>query len=124
LKLDALRQIENIEYSGNGRNIFMAQNEPIPQPIAPVRPQPTPTPTPVNVTPPPPPPIPLRFFGIANPQGGSRKVLLASGDGDVFVASEGEIVQRRYKIVKVNPNNIEVQDVLNNNVQTIPLTIG
>ena len=39
-----------------------------------------------------------------------------------FVLHEGDIVNRRYKIVKINANNIEVLDVLNNNRQTIPLT--
>ena len=50
-----------------------------------------------------------------------KRVFLARGD-DVFIASEGDIVNRRYKIMKINNNNIEVLDVLNNNRQTIPLT--
>jgi ribosome-associated protein YbcJ (S4-like RNA binding protein) len=102
----------------------MAQAEPaIPKPVAPpIRPAPVVAENPGPQLPPPPPPIPLKFFGFANQQG-ARKVFLSSGD-DVFVAGEGEIVQRRYKIMRVNQNNIEVQDVLNNNVQTIPLTSG
>lgn len=123
LKLDELKATENTEYTGHGRNIFMAQSEPeIPKPITPAMKKTEPLPVPVVQTPPPPPPIPIKFFGFANQQG-TRKVFLSSGE-DVFVAGEGEIVQRRYKIVKVNQNNIEVQDVLNNNVQTIPLTAG
>ena len=123
LHLDELKATENTDYTGKGRNIFLAQANDvvIPQPIAPAKkPGPTPPPEPVPYTPPPPPPIELKFFGFASSQG-VKKVFL-SKDGDIFVASEGDIVNRRYKIVKINANNIEVLDVLNNNRQTIPLT--
>jgi hypothetical protein len=125
LHLNYLQEAENTDYTGNGRNIFLAQANDvvIPQPIAQgLKPKPglTPTPGPIVQTPPPPPPIDLKFFGFASTQG-VKRVFLARGD-DVFVASEGDIVNRRYKVVKINPNNIEVLDVLNNNRQTIPLT--
>ena len=126
LNLAALKQTEEKTYDGTGRNIFTATEEPrIPQPIAPgikkgtevadsTPPQPPPKPAP--------PPINLKFFGFASGPD-HKRIFLSQGD-EVFVASEGDIVQRRYKIVKVNPNNIEVLDVLSNNRQTIPLTAG
>jgi hypothetical protein len=127
LNLKLLNETESMQYDGNGRNIFKSNAEEamakIPvavatalkkQPEQPIAPGPPPPPLP--------PPIPLKFFGFATQQGG-KKVLLLSGD-DVFVATEGEIVQRRYKIMKINANNIEVMDVLSNNKQTIPLTAG
>lgn len=126
LKLNLLSETEGLEYTGEGRNIFKSNAEDIaiPKPVAPGRTdqakvQP---PVPPPYTPPPPPPINLKFFGFASQQG-LKKVFLSSGE-DVFVASEGDIVQRRYKIMKINPNSIEVQDVLSNNRQTIPLTAG
>ncbi|HWR15245.1 MAG TPA: hypothetical protein VN577_10470 [Terriglobales bacterium] len=128
LRLDVLHEVESIEYSGDGRNIFLAHAEPaveIPKPKASgFKNNATPQQV-VNTPPPPPPPPPinLKFFGFASQQGSTKRIFLSSGD-DIFVASEGEIVQRRYKIVKVNPNSIEVQDVLSNNRQTIPLTAG
>lgn len=127
LRLDLLKQAESVEYTGTGRNIFIAQMEDAPKIPQPVEPglldlkKSTPSPTPVNTTPP---PINLKFFGFANQTGSPKKVFLATNDGDVFVATEGDVVQRRYKIVKINNNNIEVQDVLSNNRQTIPLTAG
>lgn len=129
LNLKLLSETESMQYDGMGRNIFKANAED-PMPVIPKAmgnglkddAKKMPPPPPPVYTPPPPPPIPLKFFGFANQQGG-KKVLLLSGD-DVFVATEGEIVQRRYKIVKINANNIEVMDVLSNNKQTIPLTAG
>jgi hypothetical protein len=38
------------------------------------------------------------------------------------VAKEGDIVDRRYKIVQINNTSVMVEDVLNNNRQPIPLT--
>ncbi len=122
LHLSELENTEKTDYTGKGRNIFLAQatDVVIPKPVAPAIVNNTPPPTPQVYTPPPPPPIEIKFFGFASSQG-VKKVFL-SKDGDVFVASEGDIVNRRYKIVKINANNIEVLDVLNNNRQTIPLS--
>ena len=71
-----------------------------------------------------PPPIPLKFFGFSNRAGEPKKAFLSKGE-DVWVASEGEIVDRRYKVVRIMPNSVEMQDVLNSGPsQTIPLTQG
>jgi len=48
---------------------------------------------------------------------------LSQGD-DVFIAAEGDIVDRRYKVLRISPMAVEVEDVLNNNRQSIPLTQG
>lgn len=42
----------------------------------------------------------------------------------MFIAAEGEIVDRHYKILHIAPQSVEVEDVLNNNRQSIPLTQG
>jgi hypothetical protein len=121
LRTNLLKGSEDTKYEGRGRNIFRAEAAPpkeLPKPTTQVMTNPQPQ------GPPPPPPINLKFFGFANQTGSPRRVFLANNDGDVFVASEGDVVQRRYKIVKINNNNIEVQDVLSNNRQTIPLTAG
>lgn len=121
LRLDLLKQSEDTEYKGAGRNIFRAEAE-IPQPVKnPVLTE-TPQPPPVY-TPPPPPPIPLKFFGFATSVGEPKKIFLGNGD-DVFVAGEGDIVNRRYKVMKINATSVEIEDVLSNNRQTIPLTAG
>ncbi len=127
LRLDLLKSSEDVKYESKGRNIFRAGAEPveIPKPVqipignkgpGPVVQQGPPQP-------PPPPPINLKFFGVASRPGEQPRILLSSGDS-VFVAHEGDIVNRRYKIVKINPQSVEVEDLLNNNRQSIPLTQG
>lgn len=120
LKFDLLKASEDKEYEGGKRNIFREYVEEvkIEKPITPVIPT-----TPVNTGPPPPPPIPLKYYGFASKPGETRKVFLSNGD-EVFVAEEGQVIQRRYKIIKITASTVEVEDVLNNNKQTIPLTQG
>jgi hypothetical protein len=125
LRLDLLKRAESTEYQGAGRNIFRAEAEPA-APIPglagnPDLAQNQPPTTPAVIQPPPPPPIPLKFFGVASRPGEPKRALLADGE-DVFVAKEGDIVDRHYKINKIGVNSVEIQDVLTNNVQTIPLT--
>lgn len=124
LRLDLLALSEKTEYRGNGRNIFVSQAEDvkIPQPVVPVvtdHAQDYVTPTP-----PPPPPIPLKFYGFASSPGEPKKIFLKNGD-DVFVAGEGEIVDRRYKVIRITNTSVEIQDVVTSGPpQTIPLTQG
>ena len=118
LRLDLLKVSEDTKYAGTGRNIFKVFVEPPPKPIVPViTRQPDPGPPP----PPPPPPINLRFYGFATPAGGAKRIFLAQNE-DVFIAKEGDIVNRRYKIARISPNGVEILDVLSNNRQIIPLT--
>jgi hypothetical protein len=121
LRTDLLKDSEGTKYEGNGKNIFVAGAESIPQPIASaVIQQPKPQPD-VAPGPPPPPPIPLKFYGFATQGGGQKKVFLAEND-DIFIAAEGDIVDRRYKVIHIYPMAVEIEDVLNNNRQQIPLT--
>jgi hypothetical protein len=122
LRYDWLKASEDTKYEGTGRNIFLAQAE-IPQPVAPVK-------TDAEIAaesgpppPPPPPPINLKFFGFASKPGEGKKVFLSEGE-DVFIAAEGDVVNRHYKVLRISPTSVEIEDVLNNNRQSIPLTLG
>jgi len=119
LRYDWLKASEDRKYEGAGRNIFRAEEPVIPKPVAKVQ---VPVPV-VPQGPPPPPPINLKFFGFANKPGEAKKIFLSQGE-DVFIAGEGDIVDRRYKILHITPVSVEVEDVLNNNRQSIPLTQG
>lgn len=124
LHMEAMLVTESLVYSGNGRNIFSAGPGPrdlrlsivkaveIPQPIAPVRPV-----TPVVSGPP---PIDLKFFGTEMAMGGARRAFLLHGE-DVFFVSAGDIVQRRYRVVRIDARSILMEDIANNDQQTLPL---
>ncbi len=123
LDLNLLRQSEEIKYAGNGRNIFVAGS--VAQIEPPKKNGTTDKQAAIN-TPPtiqPPPPINLKFFGFANRPGEMKKVFLSQGE-DIFIASEGDIVDRRYRVLHISPNAVDVEDVLNNNRQSLPLTQG
>ena len=127
IRLDLLEASEGIKYEGKGRNIFKAEPDAPPKPIVLTHEQQcriTPTaPQCLPPGPPPPPPINLKFFGFANRPGERKRVFLSQGE-DVFIAGEGETVNRRYKVLRIGVNSVDIQDVLNNNTQTIPLTQG
>jgi hypothetical protein len=121
LRYDWLKVSEDTKYSGTGRNIFRAQAE---IPVAISRPNTDPKVATGPILPPapaPPPPINLKFFGFASKPGELKKVFLSQGE-DVFIAHEGDIVDRRYKLVRISPMAVDIEDVLNNNRQSIPLT--
>jgi hypothetical protein len=129
VRFDILRTSQSVVYGGGGRNIFRmeAANFPIPQMQGPARVQgpPPPHPGPIDVPPKPIPAITLRFYGFANKPGEPKRIFL-SDNGETFLAREGDIVERRYKIVQINNQansaSVVVEDVLNNTRQTIPLT--
>ena len=121
----AMLRTESLVYSGSGRNIFSAVYTPPPAAIVkpkfsprpgPVGPPPPPPPPP---GPPPPPPINLKFFGTAKRSNGKTQAFLLQGE-DVYLAAEGDIVARKYKIGSISANNIQVTDLQNNNTQTLP----
>lgn len=127
LRMGPMLVTESLMYSGSGRNIFSGTSVPValPKPIASARPKPVVT-APVYsgpVGPPPLPPIDLKFFGTATMASGSRQAFLLRGE-DVFLASAGDVVQRRYKVISIAANSMVVEDMLNSNRQTLPLLVN
>ena len=120
LNTNMLAASQKIEYTGTKRNIFKMFEPPIeiPKPMKDPR---------VTNAPPPPPPapvipqIPLKFYGFSNKPGEPKKAFLQNGPY-IFVAVEGDIVDRRYKILKITNSAVLVEDVLNNNQQLISLS--
>jgi hypothetical protein len=124
LNLQQLAITEQIKYEGTGRNIFVSQAEEIPKPLTVGTASGNKDEAKIFTPPPvaPPPPIPLKFFGFASHPGEPKKIFLSKGD-DVFIAGEGEIVDRRYKVLRISPNSVEIQDVVSSGPpQSIPLT--
>jgi hypothetical protein len=108
------------------RNLFRFQARPAPpapprppvQPTAPVAP-----PVIAPSGPPPLPPIPMRFIGLVDaPTQAGRVAILSDGRGNVFYGKEGDIIEGRYKVLKVSPDAAEVSYLDGRGRQTIRLS--
>ena len=96
------------------RDPFRYRPAPPPPKVAPVRvpvllgpPVPLPPPPPAPV--PPPPPIPLKFVGLVEAGGKTGKVaVLSDSKGGVFYGREGDIIDGRYRLVKVSVEQAEL----------------
>lgn len=115
LRLDLLRRpIRRVQV---GRNIFEYQVRAAP-PSPPVVAPPPPAPGPVAASAP---PAPLRFYGFAEGgSGGPRRVFLTDGE-EIFIASEGDTLLRRYRVVRVGATSLELEDVVGGRRWVVPL---
>lgn len=123
----AMLRTENLVYSGSGRNIFSATYTApvvIPKNVPKARPGDAKAMVPTGPPPPPPPPpIDLKYFGTAIRANGLRQAFLLNGE-DVYLAATGDIVARKYKIVNIGPNSIQIEDLQNSDTQTLPLQVN
>jgi hypothetical protein len=88
-----------------GRDLFREKPKAPPPPPKAV-PAPPPDPNAPPPPPPPPPPITLRLIGIV--QGSGRPIAAITDGKDVFYGREGDIIEGRYKIIKVNVESIDI----------------
>jgi hypothetical protein len=71
--------------------------------------------------PPPPPAITLKYYGYtAQRADGRKRAFFLDGD-DIFVAAEGELIKKRYKVVRIGVTSVEVEDTQFNHTQMLPL---
>jgi len=106
LKLNKLRDLHQTEYTGRHRNIFSETPPPPPAPPAP-RLQPGPQ------LPPPPPPltVDVKFYGyVDDPSNGQRRAFFTNGD-DVFIVGQGEVLEGRFRLVRVGNESADVEEV-------------
>ena len=93
-----------------------------------VPPQPTPRvpvePVPQAPTgPPPPPPIPLRYIGYLDQQGEVPRVaVLSDGRGNVFNGKEGDVIEGRYRVLRIGNDSADLIYVDGRGRQTIRLS--
>lgn len=108
------------------RNLFRFQTKPAPavklplaKPAAPALNGPPEAPA----GPPPPPPISLRFIGIVDaPTQAGRVAILTDGRGSIVYGKEGDIIEGRYKVLKISADAAELSYLDGRGRQTIRLT--
>jgi hypothetical protein len=132
LHLDLLAKLQSVPVEAGSRSLFEIGAAPaaeikVKEPekvviaqafVGPIAPRP--------VEPPPEPsapPIPLKFYGFVNKSKvGDKRAFFLDGE-DIVIASEGELIKKRYKIVRIGVNSALVEDTQfkSNNQQTLPL---
>jgi hypothetical protein len=139
LRLDLLARLDRIQISGGSRSLFDFSNMPSaaaaptgPRVIAPPRRPVTPKPFvgPMEKPPDPPkivqtapsaPPIPLKFYGFASgARGGNRRGFFLDGE-EIVVAAEGELIKKRYKVIRIGLTNVTMEDTQYQQQQTLPI---
>ena len=133
LRLDLLAKVQGVDLAGGARNVFQfgappaPKVEPIkgPEPkvvrfVGPVKP-PDPPPPAAPPPPPPPPPIPLKFYGYSTASDTGRKTAYLLHNDDIIQASEGQTVERRYRVIRINTTSIVMEDTEAKRQQTLPL---
>ena len=133
LRLDLLAKAQTIRYEGNDRNIFQfytAPPPPLPAPKTPVIVGGNNNNNQKMVDPlsTPPPSILLKYYGVVTTLGTSaKKACLQDGD-EIFVAAEGDLVKKRYRVLRINDlgteHNVEMEDTQTKAKTKIPLQEG
>lgn len=131
LRNDLLAKVHAVEYQGAERNLFQfgaAKPKLTPQQIEAAKKQaaeaakvatpPGPPPEPAKPTAP---PINMKYFGYVNRPGELRKRAFLMDGEDIVVAAEGEVIKKRYRVVRVGINSIVMEDMEFRSQQTLPL---
>jgi hypothetical protein len=134
LRLDLLAKVQAVELQGGQRNLF--QFGTAPPPPAPELKGPEPK-VPIKSAAeirkeiekrkaeakanPSVAPIHLKYYGYTSVRGESaRKAFFLDGD-DILVASEGDVVKKRYRVVRIGVNSVVMEDTHSKTQQTIRL---
>jgi hypothetical protein len=133
LRLDLLAKLKTVKPEAGARSLFDFGAAPPPVQIASIHPivpghvdrwaigPKKPLPPPPPPLPPPPPPIPLKFFGYSAAENqGPKRAFFLEGD-NIFVATEGQLIKNRYKVIHIGVNSVVVEDTANKHQQTLPL---
>jgi hypothetical protein len=120
LRLDQLKKLQKLDYTGSHRNIFVAVPPPPPKPTGPMVVE-RPFVGPKLPPPPPPPQVPGEFFGYATQaQSGRRVAFFTSGD-DVLVVAEGGTFMGRFRLDHIGNDSADVEEISTGRHVTVPM---
>jgi hypothetical protein len=134
LQLDRLAKLQTVTLEGGQRSLFDFSSAP--PPPKPKTPEPkidfdkvrklaegpaAPSGPPAPPPKPPPTPIPLKFYGFTDPKrAGLKRAFFLDGE-DIVVATEGDIIKKRYKVIRIGLSSAVVEDTEQKDQQTLPL---
>jgi hypothetical protein len=122
LHLELLAKLQKVAEEGGGRNLFQSAPPPPPpekkgagsksldgsEPIVPG--QKLPAAPSLPSTPPPPPPPPFKYYGVITERLTGRKTAFFLEGDDIYKAAEGELVKKRYRVVRIGVNSVVLED--------------
>jgi hypothetical protein len=115
--------VERPKPDGTERNLFRFKTKARPLPPAAAAPGPRGGAVVAPVAPAGPPPITLKFIGIVERREKAERIaVLRDPVGHVFYGGEGEVVEGRYRIVRIGAESIELAYLDGQGRQTIRLT--
>jgi hypothetical protein len=144
LRLDLLAKVRSVDLGPAARNLFawgtaapaaLPPGVRDPHPIVPKLPSqggPGNETTAGSSQPPPPPPITLKYYGYTSQRSdGHKRAFFSEGDCtgatptaqcDIFIAAEGDLILKRFKVVRIGVSSAEVEDTQFNHTQPLPIT--
>ena len=132
LRVDLLAKLQKVPLEGGARSVFdfgQPPPPPPPPPVPPIRPEVIEAQNKARqeaeerrkTVKPPPPPIPLKFYGYANRMSGpARQGFFLDGE-DIQIKAENDVINGRYKIIRIGINSAVVEDLQSHDQQTLPL---
>jgi len=133
IRLDLLAKVQSMDLDSSGRNQFQfGQPPPPPAPKVTVDPkkllegkdqQAKSADPPKDTGPPKPPPLNLswKYYGYTSPRGSMQKKAFFLDGEEIFTANEGEVLKRKYRVVRIGVNSVVVEDTDTKSQQTLPL---
>jgi len=122
LRTEEIDHARRGEYKNvGGRNIFSRETPP--PPSKPAKPVPAKA-VPVVPLPPPPPVVaalPAKFFGFGTVPNGTVRLAFFSNGEEVYVVPEGELLQNRFRILKIGNTTLDYEDTASGLRGTAPL---
>jgi hypothetical protein len=130
LLLGLLAKVQAVELAGGTRNLFQMGQPPKPvelpkgpetivKVIGPAPPAPK-----VDTTAPPAavPSIQLKFYGFSTIIRNGKKTAYFMDGEDIMIAGEGELVKKRYKVIRILATSVQVEDTEGKRTVTLPIT--
>jgi hypothetical protein len=139
LRTDLLAKVQAVKLEGGQRNLFQfGAIQPVevaklvgpepkiplpgshlmgPMPVAEELPKP-----PTVVTEAPTPPIPYKYYGLSTTRINGKKTAFFLDGEDIILATEGMVVKKRYKVVRIGATSVVMEDVDSKKQQTVTYT--
>ena len=134
LRLDLLEKVQAVGPAGGSRNLFQFGAAPVkaelpkgpeprilPKKASEIAKTPEPSGDPDKPVEAPPPPINLKYYGFSTVKASGQKTAFFLDGEEILVAPEGQTVKRRYRVVRIGPASVVMEDTESKRQQTLTL---